>query len=75
MQPDGRILGLLSTVLASPANDVYVVGSGKTEILLPAIRDVVVEVDLGLKRIVVRPTPGLIPEELCATGPVESNET
>ena len=60
---EGRLLGPLTSVLGSPANDVYVVGQGKSEILLPAIRDVVVEVDLAGRRIVVRPTPGLLPEE------------
>ena len=59
----GRVLGPLTSVLASPANDVYAIGQGKSEILLPAIRDVVVEVDLAQRRIVVQPTPGLLPEE------------
>lgn len=59
----GRVLGALTSVMSGPANDVYVVGAGKSEILLPAIKDVVVEVDLAAKRIVVSPTPGLLPEE------------
>lgn len=57
---DGRVLGALTQVLRGPANDVYVVGSGKGELLLPAIRDVVRQVDLTARRIVVSPTPGLI---------------
>jgi 16S rRNA processing protein RimM len=59
----GSVLGRLTSVLSSPANDVYVIGEGKSEILLPAIRDVVLEVDVARKRIVVNPTPGLLPEE------------
>ena len=59
----GRVLGPLTSVLKNPANDVYVIGSGKSEILLPAVRDVVVEVNLDLRRITVNPTPGLLPEE------------
>jgi 16S rRNA processing protein RimM len=59
----GRVLGPLTTVLQNPANDVYVIGAGKSEILLPAIRDVVVNVDLENRRITVNPTPGLLPEE------------
>jgi 16S rRNA processing protein RimM len=50
-------------VLCYPANDVYVVGQGKSEILLPAVRDVVREVDLMQRRIVVTPTEGLLPED------------
>lgn len=60
---EGRVLGPLTSVLKNPANDVYVVGQGKAEILLPAVRDVVVKVDLANRLIVVRPTPGLLPEE------------
>jgi 16S rRNA processing protein RimM len=59
----GRVLGPLRSVLSGPANDVYVIGEGKSEILLPAIRNVVVEVDLARRRIVVEPTPGLLPDE------------
>ena len=59
----GRLLGPLTSVLINPANDVYVVGQGKSEILLPAVRDVIVEVDLPNRRIVVQPSPGLLPEE------------
>jgi 16S rRNA processing protein RimM len=59
----GCVLGILTSVLFSPANDVYVIGQGKSELLLPAIRDVVLEVDVAHKRIVVEPTPGLLPEE------------
>ena len=60
---EGRLLGPLTSVLVNPANDVYVVGQGKSEILLPAVRDVIVSVDLTSRRIVVQPTPGLLPEE------------
>lgn len=59
---NGRILGKLTNVLRYPANDVYVVGEGKAEILLPAIQDVVRNVDLKQKVILVTPTPGLLPE-------------
>ena len=60
---EGRVLGPLTDVLRSPANDVYVVGKGKDEILLPVVRDVVQSVDLTARRIVVTPTPGLLPDE------------
>lgn len=60
---EGRLLGTLKAVLRSAANDVYVVGEGKAEILLPAIREVVREVDLTHRRVIVSPTPGLLPED------------
>lgn len=61
----GRLLGPLTNVLRGDAraHDVYVIGEGKAEILLPAVREVVREVDLQSRRIVVAPTPGLLPDE------------
>lgn len=61
--PEGRSLGPLTQVLRGTANDVYVIGSGKNEILLPVIRDVVRDVDMVRRRITVTPTPGLLPDE------------
>lgn len=56
----GRSLGLVSDVIPNPANDLWVAVDGTgTETLVPAIRDVIVEVDIEAKRIVVRDVPGL----------------
>ena len=56
----GRPLGAIVDVVANPANDLWVAvdGSG-TETLIPAIREVVTEVDVARKRILVRDLPGL----------------
>lgn len=51
----GRALGPVTEVLHNPANDLWVTERA----LVPAIRDVVVEVDLDARRIVVRDLPGL----------------
>ncbi len=61
----GRALGTLTSVLRgnANANDIYVVGEGKSEILLPAVREVVRNVDMQARRITVAPTPGLLPDE------------
>jgi 16S rRNA processing protein RimM len=59
---EGRALGAVTAVLRSGANDVLVIGEGKSEILLPLVKDVVREVDPTQRRIVVTPTPGLLPE-------------
>ena len=66
-----RVLGCLSTILRGGANDVYVIGQGKEEILLPAVKDVVRHVDLIQRRIVVTPTPGLISD----AAEVDQNES
>jgi 16S rRNA processing protein RimM len=59
----GVPLGSLTTILRSPANDVLVIGAGRDEILLPVIKDVIRELDVANRRIVVTPTPGLLPGE------------
>ena len=58
---DGSILGALVDVLATGANDVYVVRGERGEWVLPAIDEVVQELDLGARRITVRLLPGLEP--------------
>ena len=60
---DGKVLGKITNLLRGSNHDIYAVGQGKEEILLPAIRDVVQSVDIVAKRIVVTPTPGLLPGE------------
>ncbi len=52
----GKLIGTLSEILQTGANDVYVVKSenGK-EILLPAIKSVVLSIDLAENKMVVRP--------------------
>ncbi|MEX2276023.1 MAG: ribosome maturation factor RimM [Actinomycetota bacterium] len=61
----GRSLGAVADVVENPANDLWVaVDDDGTETLVPALRDVVVEVDVAGRRIVVRDIPGLtVPEE------------
>ncbi len=59
----GRQLGRLKDVLQTGANDVYVVDSPAGELLLPAIADVIRDVDLTAGRITVHLLPGLMPGE------------
>lgn len=49
----GRDLGTLTAVLERPANDVWVATAGQLEQLVPAISEVVLEVDLEAGRVVV----------------------
>jgi len=60
----GNFLGKLTEILETGANDVYVVtDSSGHEILLPAIPDVVLNVDLDIKKMKVRLLPGLAVDE------------
>jgi len=57
--PDGETLGELVEILFTRANDVYVVRGTAGEILLPALRDVVLQVDLAARTMVVALPEGL----------------
>lgn len=56
-------LGKLTEVLQTGANDVYVIkGERYGEVLIPAIKDVVLDIDLATSRMKVKLLPGLIDE-------------
>lgn len=56
---EGRLLGTVVEVIRAPANDVYVVRGEEGEILLPATREVVRQVDPASGEMVVALLPGL----------------
>jgi 16S rRNA processing protein RimM len=53
---DGRSLGRIVDVQGNPANDLWVTESGS---LIPAVREIVAEIDMQGKRVTVREIPGL----------------
>jgi len=56
---EGEALGRLTEILFTGANDVYVVVGAEGELLVPALREVVLEVDLTAGRMVVARPDGL----------------
>ncbi len=60
---DGEPLGQVVQVLDTGANDVYVVRGPRGEVLLPAIKDVVLELDLDAQCLVVRLMPGMLEDD------------
>ncbi len=59
-EQSGRHLGTVAEILETGANDVYIVrGEGTQELLLPAIKDVILEVDLEGGQLLVRLPDGL----------------
>jgi 16S rRNA processing protein RimM len=56
---DGQILGRIESVFPTGSNDVYVCQRGEKEILLPAIGDVVRNIDMDRRIMVVRLLKGL----------------
>jgi 16S rRNA processing protein RimM len=56
----GNSLGKLTEILETGANDVYVVRNGQKEILLPAIPDVILKIDMQLQVMTVHLIDGLL---------------
>ncbi|MGH2674205.1 MAG: ribosome maturation factor RimM [Actinomycetota bacterium] len=54
---DGRSLGRIREVEGNPANDLWVTEEG---VLIPAVREVVVAVDVTAGRVTIREIPGLL---------------
>lgn len=57
---EGEYLGVVDHIIYTGANDVYVVQGPRGEILLPAIRDVVLDIDVKAERMTVHLLPGLV---------------
>lgn len=58
----GATLGTLARVEFGRANDIWVVNVDGEEVLVPAVAEFVVAVDLDARRIVMRPIPGMFAE-------------
>jgi 16S rRNA processing protein RimM len=57
---DGRDVGRVIRIEASPAQDLWVVEGDGREHLVPAVPEIVVDVDVGAGRVVIRPPEGLL---------------
>lgn len=57
---DGREVGRLARIEQSPAHDLWVVTAGEREHLVPAVPEIVVDVDLAAGRVTIRPPDGLL---------------
>ena len=57
---DGREIGRMTRVEQSAAQDLWVVSDGAREWLIPAVAEIVLEVDVAGGRVVIRPPDGLL---------------
>jgi len=57
---ENRLLGEIIEVLTLPANDVYVVKNGTEEYLIPAIKNVIKQIDLEAGIMRIQPIEGLV---------------
>ncbi len=62
MTTQGEVIGAVSNVLETGANDVIVVNGPLGEVLIPDIPQVVVGVDLEAKQLTIEPLEGMLPE-------------
>jgi len=58
--PDETVLGQVQDLLHLPAHDVFVVGKGEREWLVPNVPAFVRELDLGRRVLRITPIPGLL---------------
>jgi 16S rRNA processing protein RimM len=56
----GESLGKVTDILRTGANDVYIVQGPRGEVLVPAIADVVLKIDVKSGVITIRPLPGML---------------
>ncbi|MGH7314143.1 MAG: ribosome maturation factor RimM [Candidatus Rokuibacteriota bacterium] len=56
----GQEVGRMVRVEHSPGHDLWVVDDGAREHLIPAVPDIVIDVDLAARRVVIRPPEGLL---------------
>lgn len=56
---EGRYLGIIEEIFPTGSNDVYVIRGGDKEYLIPAIHEVIREVNLETKRMIIHPQEGL----------------
>jgi 16S rRNA processing protein RimM len=56
----GETLGTITEILVTGSNDVYVVRDEQRETLIPALKEIVREVDVTGGRMVIDPVDGLL---------------
>jgi 16S rRNA processing protein RimM len=59
---EGEWLGRVADVIEGGAHDVYIIRGPRGEILLPAVEDVILELDLESQKMVVHLLPGMVEE-------------
>jgi len=53
-------VGIVADLLSLPANDIWVVQNGKKEFLIPAVKAIIRNVDVKMKRITIHALEGLL---------------
>lgn len=56
----GQYLGVVSQIISTKANDIYVVKEGNKETCVPAVYEVVKEIDVENEKMIISPMEGLL---------------
>lgn len=56
----GALIGSVTEILSTGANDVYVVTTAHKEVMIPAIKEVVKKIDIDHKEMIITPMEGLL---------------
>ena len=57
---DGSLFGRIKDVMETGANDVYIVQTQEKEVLIPAIKDCILQVDVESNKMVIHLMKGLV---------------
>lgn len=57
---NGKELGKIKEVLQPGGNDVYVIKDNKREILIPAVKEIIIEVNIPDKKMIIDPIEGMV---------------
>ncbi len=57
---DGEFLGILTEVVDTSGTDIFIVKGEAKEYMLPASREMITEINIDAKKIIVDPIPGLL---------------
>jgi len=56
----GQRIGVVKRTLSTPAGELYVVAGECKEHLIPAVKEIVDQVDLVMGKVIIKPPPGLL---------------
>jgi 16S rRNA processing protein RimM len=59
----GGEVGKITDIVQTRSNDVYVVSKGRKEILIPAIKEVIIAIEKGSRTMIIRPLKGFFEKD------------
>jgi 16S rRNA processing protein RimM len=57
---NGKFIGEIKHILSTGSNDIFIVGEGKEEVLIPATHEVVKQIDIKNRRMIISEMEGLL---------------